>query len=237
MASRAGEFLRGPRPNLNLELKLASTLSFAAVYLDTFIRGAEIRLPTRETNGQRFARGLPPLPPIRRSPTETAKHRQVSQPPGPSYTTGRLEVRWAANNTRVGYVANDPNLGPIGLNLDSAPNPADLDLTVEFSGSKILAQDPEFDAPYYIGGYGASPLLPQRLSTIEFINVHAGHAAIWTLDSTSGALNATWTNPDNTTVRPTLIYDPGLNALNFTSNPNGLYNFYFQVPVTIFLSK
>ena len=26
----------------------------------------------RETNGQRFARGLPPLPPLRRSPTDSA---------------------------------------------------------------------------------------------------------------------------------------------------------------------
>ena len=29
-------------------------------------------LPKRETNGHRFARGLPPLPPTRRSPTEGA---------------------------------------------------------------------------------------------------------------------------------------------------------------------
>ncbi|KAI9451507.1 hypothetical protein BJY52DRAFT_99408 [Lactarius psammicola] len=192
----------------------------------------------RETNGQRFARGLPPLPPIRRSPTESAKRRQVSPEPGTSSTTGRLEVRQATDNIRLGYVANDASRGPIGLNLDSGHNPAVPDLTVEYSGSSLLAQSPEFSAPYYIGGSGTLPLSPHTLNTIEFINVEAGPAAaIWTLDSTSGALNATWANSDNTKAQPTLIYDFGENALNFTSNPNALYNFYFQVPVTIFLSQ
>ncbi|KAH8978005.1 hypothetical protein EDB86DRAFT_991792 [Lactarius hatsudake] len=191
----------------------------------------------RETNGQRFARGLPPLPPIRRSPTETAHRRQVSPPPNPS-VVGRLEVRYASDNTRLGYVANDASYGPIGLNLDTGHNPAIPDLVVEFSGSTLLAQNPEFDAPYYIGGYGALPLSPQTLNTIEFINVDTGpDAAIWSLDLTSGALNATWTNPDKSTAQPTLIYDSELNALNFTSNPTVLYNFYYQIPVTIFLSK
>ncbi|KAI9439000.1 hypothetical protein H4582DRAFT_1946070 [Lactarius indigo] len=194
-------------------------------------------LTKRETNGQRFARGLPPLPPTRRSPTETANRRQVSQQPGSS-TTGRLEVRQAADNTRLGYVANDASRGPIGLNLDIAHNPAIPDLTVEFSGSNLVAQDPEFEAPFNIGAYGTLPLSPQTLSTIEFINVDPGPgAAIWSLDSTSGALNATWTNAVNGTTQPTLIYDFGLNALNFTSNPTALYNFYYQVPVTIFLSQ
>ncbi|KAH9172567.1 hypothetical protein EDB89DRAFT_1964934 [Lactarius sanguifluus] len=191
----------------------------------------------RETNGQRFARGLPPLLPIRRSPTDTARRRQVSPPPGPT-VVGRLEVRHATDNTRLGYVANDASYGPIGLNLDTAHNPAIPDLIVQFSGSTLVAQDPEFDAPYYIGGYGTLPLSPQTLNTIEFINVDTGpDAAIWSLNITSGALNATWTNPDKSTVQPTLIYDSELNALNFTSNPTALYNSYYQIPVTIFLSK
>ncbi|KAH9031301.1 hypothetical protein EDB84DRAFT_1492756 [Lactarius hengduanensis] len=111
----------------------------------------------RETNGQRFARGLPPLPPIRRSPTESA---QVLPPPSPS-VIGRLEVRHATDHTRLGYIANDASYGPIGLNLDIGHNPAIPDLIVEFSGS--TAQDPEFDAPYYIGGHGTLPLSPRAL--------------------------------------------------------------------------
>ncbi|KAH9059666.1 hypothetical protein EDB87DRAFT_1684518 [Lactarius vividus] len=206
-------------------------LAASATLLGTFIPVEAALFMKRETNGQRFARGLPPLPPIRRSPTETANRRQVSQPPSTS-DTGRLEVRHATDNTRLGYVANDAGRGPIGLNLDIAHNPAIPDLIVEFSDSTLVAQDPKFDAPYYIGGYGTLPF------TIEFINVGAGPgAAIWSLDSTSGALNATWTNSDNSASQPTLIYDSELNALNFTSNPTALYNFYYQIPVTIFLSQ
>ncbi|KAH9031291.1 hypothetical protein EDB84DRAFT_1492734 [Lactarius hengduanensis] len=102
----------------------------------------------RETNGQRFARGFPPLPPIRRSPTETADRRHVSQP-SPSSSTGRLEVRHAAENTRLGHVAmTRAEARAIGHNLDTGHDPAIPDLIVEFSGSTLVAQDPKSDAPY-----------------------------------------------------------------------------------------
>ncbi|KAH9059432.1 hypothetical protein EDB83DRAFT_2520526 [Lactarius deliciosus] len=212
--------------------RLAFLLLAASVaLLGTFVPAEATLHMRRETNGQRFARGLPPLPPIRRSPTETAHRRQVSPQRSPS-VVGRLEVRHATDNTRLGYVANDVSHGPIGLNLDTGHNPDIPDLTVEFSDSTLVAQDPKFHAPYYIGGYGLLPLSPQTLNTIEFINVDAGpDAAIWNLDLTSGALNATWTNPDKSTARPTLIFDSDLNALNFTSDPTALYNFYYQIPV------
>ncbi|KAI9451831.1 hypothetical protein BJY52DRAFT_1226452 [Lactarius psammicola] len=134
-------------------LLLAASVALLGIFVPV-----EAALPVkRETNGQRLAKGLPPLPPVRQSPTETAKRRQVSPPPSLSLTTGCLGARWAANDARIGYVGNDLNLGPIGLNLDSVPNPADSDLTVELPGSGLLAQDPESDVPYYIGGYGLFP--------------------------------------------------------------------------------
>jgi hypothetical protein len=43
-------------------------------------------------------------------------------------------------------------------------------------------------------------------------------------------LAVTWTNPDNTQVQPSLIYDTVLNALTFTANPNGLSS-DTQIPV------
>ncbi|KAI9458349.1 hypothetical protein BJY52DRAFT_1186839 [Lactarius psammicola] len=191
-----------------------------------------------ETNGQRFARGLPPLPPVRRSLTETARRRQVSQPSSSAVQTGRLEVRWAVDGTILGHVSNDPIRGPIGLNLESGPNLAVGDLTVAFSDSSLLTQDPIFAAPYYIGGSGTNPLSPQNSNTVQFINVAAGpNADIWTLDTKSGALNATWINPDNTKIQPTLIYNAGSNVLSFTANPLALYNSELQMPVTIFLSQ
>lgn len=136
----------------------------------------------------------------------------------------------------LGHVANDPSRGPVGLNLNADPNPAYADLDVKFSDSDLLSQDPAFDTPYFIGGFGKEPLSPENTNTIQFINVNAGSdAAIWSLDTTSGALNATWTNPDGTQVKPTLIYHAGSNVLSFTANPLALYNLQLQIPVTISL--
>ncbi|KAH8989450.1 hypothetical protein EDB92DRAFT_1947404 [Lactarius akahatsu] len=212
-------------------------LAASVVLLATVVPVEAAFLGKRETNSQRFARGLPPLPPVRRSPTESAMRRQVSPPPVSS-TTGRLEVRQADGGAVLGYVANDPSRGPVGLNLNTDLNPAYTDLDVTFSGSDLLSQDPAFETPYYIGGLGKNALSPQNTNTIKFINVHAGpYAAIWSLDTTSGALNATWTNPDGTEVKPTLIYDAGSNVLSFTANPLALYNLQLQIPVTISLVK
>ncbi|KAH9055750.1 hypothetical protein EDB87DRAFT_1687836 [Lactarius vividus] len=210
-------------------------LAASVALLATVVPVEAALLGKRETNAQRFARGLPPLPPARRSPTETAERRQVSQPPT-SPVTGRLEVRQADGVAVLGHVANDPTRGPVGLNLNADSNQAYADLDVTFSDSNLLSQDPAFKSPYYIGGSGKKSLSPKNTNTIQFINVHAGpDAAIWSLDTKSGALNATWTNPDRTQVTPTLIYDSGSNVLHFTANPLALYNLQLQVPVTIFL--
>ncbi|KAH9169448.1 hypothetical protein EDB89DRAFT_1472168 [Lactarius sanguifluus] len=211
-------------------------LAASAVLLATVVPVEAAFLGHHETNAQRFARGLPPLPPVRRSPTESAMRRQVSPPP--VSTTGRLEVRQADSGAVLGYVANDPSRGPVGLNLNTDPNPAYTDLDVKFSDSELLSQNPAFKTPYYIGGSGKEALSPQNTNTIKFINVHPGpYAAIWSLETTSGALSATWTNPDGTKVKPTLIYDAGSNVLSFTANPLALYNLQMQIPVTISLVK
>ncbi|KAH8995124.1 hypothetical protein EDB86DRAFT_3077922 [Lactarius hatsudake] len=210
-------------------------LAASVVLFATVVPVEAVLLGKRETNAQRFARGLPPLPPgvVRIA----AERRQVSPPPV-SPTTGRLEVRKADGGALLGYVANDPTRGPVGLNLNNDPNPAYTDLDVTFSGSDLVSKNAAFKKPYYIGGSGKKTLSPQNTNTIQFINVHAGpHAAIWSLDTTTGALNATWTNPDGTQVKPTLIYEDGSNVLSFTANPLALYNIELQIPVTISLVK
>ncbi|KAI9458350.1 hypothetical protein BJY52DRAFT_1416454 [Lactarius psammicola] len=215
---------------------LVLVLAASVALLGTIVPVEAALLGRHETNGQRFARGLPPLPPVRRSPTDTAKRRQVSPLPG-SPLIGRLEVH-RVDGTVLGYVANDKTRGPVGLNIFGDPNPAYLDLTVELSGSNLLAQKPEFVDPYYIGGYGDDILSPHNSNTVQFINVAAGlDAAIWTLDKTSGALNATWTNVDGSKIQPTLIYDVNLNVLSFTANPTGVFNLRKLAPVTIFFLK
>ncbi|KAI0297459.1 hypothetical protein B0F90DRAFT_1739507 [Multifurca ochricompacta] len=196
-------------------------------------------LVKRETNAVRFARGLPPLPPVRRTKTSAAKRAEPSQHFGATKvaksSTGRLEIRWAANGTTAGYVANNPTTGPIGLNLNN-----DLELYVDYSDSNLLARDARFPAPYYVGGHGDSTLAAGSSNTIEFINVESGPtAAIWTLDSNTRALNATWTNSHGSKTQPSLAYDPSLNALNFTGDFTALSNLHnppTQFLVHIYLS-
>jgi len=147
-----------------------------------------------------------------------------------------IVVRLANGGAILGYVFNDVN-GPTGLNLASNPNPSDGDLQVSFSGTSLLAEDPQFGPPYYVSGSGTDVLKAQNLNTIQLTNVDASHAQGWSLDSSTGQLNLTWTNTDSSTVNPTLIYDNTLNALNFTANPLALYNFKFQVPCYIYLTK
>ncbi|KAI0259404.1 hypothetical protein BC834DRAFT_906271 [Gloeopeniophorella convolvens] len=202
----------------------------SAVLLGLVVPSGAASLQRRETNAQRFARGLPPLPPIRRTSTDTAKRSQASpqvqtgkpQPP----PSGRLEVRWAVNGSVAGYIANNATAGPIGLNLNPDPNQLpDCDLHVEYSDSSLVALDAKFPAPFYVGGNGTLPLAAGSPNTIEFINVEAGPwAAVWALDWNTGVLNATWTNPDGSKDQPSLAYDPALNALNFTGDFTALYN-------------
>ncbi len=53
--------------------RLAFLLLAASVaLLGTVVPVEAALLGNRDTNGQRFARGLPPLPPVKRSPTESA---------------------------------------------------------------------------------------------------------------------------------------------------------------------
>jgi len=58
-------------------MRLATVFSFLAVAAATV--GA---VPSHETNASRLARGLPPLPPVRRTPTKGGNNPKPSQVPG-----------------------------------------------------------------------------------------------------------------------------------------------------------
>jgi len=200
--------------------------------LATFVPVEATRLAKRETNGQRFARDLPPLRP-KRSHVRTAKRSQVSHLPGQLANTGILQVA-NENGDILGWVFND-QAGPIALNLVTNPTPADKNLTVTYINGNLLAQVPEFPRPY-IGGNGTDILSPQNLNTVPFTDVSDGpFANIWTLDQTTGLLSATWTNSDGTIVTPTLVFNPVSGVLSFTANPTGVYNEQGLTAVTISL--
>jgi len=193
----------------------------------------------RVTNAQRFARGMTPLPPAKRTKTQGARD------PNPSKKTrstllqsdlGRIKVQCATTGALLGYVNNPSTGGSFGIN--DALTPADDDLFVEFSGASLLVTNPNFPAPFYIGGSGSAQLEPNDATTIQFTNVRAGStAAIWSLDPSTGALTATWTNPDGSTDPSTVVYDTLNNVFSLTGDPAAISNSDSAIiPVNIFLT-
>ncbi|KAI0065504.1 hypothetical protein BV25DRAFT_1697756 [Artomyces pyxidatus] len=113
-------------------------------------------------------------------------------------------------------------------------------LDVKFQGGEISVTDPLFPAPFFLGLNGTLPLALGSSASADFINVLEGVSSkVWTLDTSTGALNATWTNPDGTKILPALVYDSFHNWLNFTGDPAAFIAASTSVPppqqVSIFL--
>jgi len=77
-------FINEHYPCISTTMKLS--LLFAVVVSMVAVSGA----PTRETNGMRMNRGLPPLPPVKR--TSIREHKRNEAPTKPKRT--RLEKRF-----------------------------------------------------------------------------------------------------------------------------------------------
>ncbi|KAL4264893.1 Glycoside hydrolase family 131 protein [Pleurotus pulmonarius] len=140
----------------------------------------------QETNAERLARGLTPLPPKFRSivpgflPTRSygAKRGTVSpQPPSPNTYSGMVQVRNSEDRS-IGYLKNWAGTSTInGVNFGSE----DEDLHVSFTlppGSNgpfdILVTNPNFEKPHYAGvSTGSTPgsLAAQISNAIAFTNV------------------------------------------------------------------
>ncbi|KAH9991174.1 hypothetical protein BJV77DRAFT_1009367 [Russula vinacea] len=128
-------------------------------------------LPTvlaRETNGDRFKRGYPPLPPSRR---EVAKRQKPSAVP-PKTTV--VEVRDSSGTHHIGFLGKTLPLGVTTQGSSSA-------VQVSFSASAhtLQATSPAFSPPFL----GDDPT--KNILT----NVPNGSGAtIWSLDPTTGEL-------------------------------------------------
>ncbi|PPR08147.1 hypothetical protein CVT24_012361 [Panaeolus cyanescens] len=203
------------------------------------------------TNGQRMARGMPLNPPKfmrdrirsnRATPVvlEERHNNGGGGPPNPHPSpkppvtwTGRLQVRYQSSGSSGGYVRNWSGAAPIsGVNFLSGVEP-DLEVSITFKPHKttrlnILATNPRFAAPFYVGA-GGSTLVPNERSIIAFTNVEQtqpgalpgtakAESAIWSLDTTTKKLTAYWINEDGSTILAQLAYDVRANALFFVSD-------------------
>ncbi|EDR13981.1 uncharacterized protein LACBIDRAFT_292021 [Laccaria bicolor S238N-H82] len=220
----------------------------AVFFLVAMTLGVASALPIQETNGQRLARGLPPNPPkFMRSwdgrdlptPAMVAKRTQTSPTP-PNVYTGRLDVR-NLDGSSVGHVRNWPGGGTIGGTNYLGPNG---DLLVKATPSNndlydILASNPAFPAPFYVGAGGNSlhnnPILAKgSRNTIDFTNVAQTppgskpvatgsgglyvESAIWSLNKNTKQVSPKWINPDGSSPPTTLAYDIRENYLFFVGD-------------------
>ncbi|KAF8967625.1 hypothetical protein BDZ97DRAFT_500664 [Flammula alnicola] len=152
--------------------------------------GLVLSSPLQDTNAQRLARGLPPIPPkfargiigARNKPTPAQGSKRATTSPLPPVTlTGRLELR-NKDGSSLGHVRNWQSGGTIsGVNALGPDKDLLVSLTFSPSNPKfinILATNPAFPAPFFVGGGTSSTVTVPSLSlgsrsTVPFTNVES----------------------------------------------------------------
>jgi hypothetical protein len=173
----------------------------------------------RETNADRFARGLPPLAPSRRSTAKRHHNSQVSVP-----HSGRLQVRDHGNGQSLGYLQNAPS-GPGGINTGNNP-----DLSVQYNPKdhSITCVGSQFSqGGSYLGGPTSSQSLnpgsPVSVPLTNVDNSNSDSSCIWTADKT-GKLTAEWKNSDGSIAPVSCAYNADKNAFVLTGDSDGFCN-------------
>ncbi|RDB23867.1 hypothetical protein Hypma_009202 [Hypsizygus marmoreus] len=149
---------------------------------------------------------------------------------------GRIQVRAGDTGRIIGFVRNVAGLLPVnGVNFGTP----DQDLRVTFTTPglngpfNILATNPAFTAPFYIGASSSATFGPGSGNSGLFLNVDQtpllapptatgqfsiGEWGFWFLDSATGKLAAQYVNPDGTRPATVIGYDGLRNSLFFTGD-------------------
>ncbi|KAJ7169322.1 hypothetical protein C8R43DRAFT_945263 [Mycena crocata] len=219
-------------------LVLIIPLVFGAAAPDGSTRTGQERMaphPKRETNADRFQRGLGPLPPTRRQ-----KNKRWPPAPSPTPCTklsnnlGRLQLRRVLDGDRIGYIGQQfnrdnaytrhrqppfalqvavPPIAPFGsaINLIAANAP---DSGHPFFGAVDRGSGPlgTSEAGFAIlsgtsGVRGNSP--PSSSAGTSLTLPHGGaESQIWTMNCQTRQVTAQWTNADGSHPPTTIFYDP-----------------------------
>ncbi|EMD38927.1 hypothetical protein CERSUDRAFT_112636, partial [Gelatoporia subvermispora B] len=207
---------------------------------------------TLGTNAQRLAAGLPPLPPKRRA----AGTRIVSASPSPSASprppqkfSGVVKVRLASNGTTIGFVQN----GTANVAGVSASDVTDrLEVAFSTTGApnaapfNILATNPTFPAPFFVGGNGTAALGSGSANVVAIDRVGqtspfappdssaGGESAIWSYSLRTKELTARWINPDGSKPKTAIGFNSTANSL-FLTGDIAAYNAAGGTPAEAFL--
>jgi len=225
------------------------------------IAATSAALVDRDTNAQRLARGLPPRSPkfrrtlpgyvqARDDPTPAFGAPGARSSPSHHTYTGKIQVH-AYNGDVLGNVKNwvaMPHINGVNFGIP------DEDLEVSFTTAgaslfNILATNPNFPAPFYVGISGASTTLAlgsRNIVGMENVpKTHPGipspgvttESAVWSFHRDSGELTVQYVNPDGSLPKTTIAFDIRENVLFFTADLDA-YNFQNDLPaspVTFFL--
>ncbi|KAJ7178846.1 hypothetical protein C8R43DRAFT_472035 [Mycena crocata] len=201
----------------------------------------------KETNAERLRRGLPLLPPSRRSPGYKPRPRPSQRPCVPlSSTWGYVEVT-KADGTAAGYIRktfddqNSYTLTPSKSSALQVKLPSSSPFTGPFNILGINGPDKKH--PYlgavggssgyhfahgqlgsaYLAGTGASPANSPPSSragtSLQALGYNGpAESQIWSMDCKTRGLSAQWTNTDLSQPATTIFYDPVVDYLGITSD-------------------
>ncbi|KAH7926018.1 hypothetical protein BV22DRAFT_1046345 [Leucogyrophana mollusca] len=228
------------------------------------------------TNAERLARGLPILPPkfgrsvpgYARNPTPASPEKRVvavsaSPSPKPIRTewfykfTGRIKVV-SYDGEPLGYLRNWATGSVSGVNAGGPSSELHVSFKAPRRGGdhlfSILATNPNFPAPYYIGTTTSATLAPGSPSSVAFGNVEqtppksppvtsgnqTDESAIWSFDGKTNELTAHYVNPDGSPAKTTIAYNIWDNNIFFVGDIDAFNNAtsdpdYLVSPVTFYL--
>ncbi|KAJ7510358.1 hypothetical protein B0H11DRAFT_1958633 [Mycena galericulata] len=201
----------------------------------------------RETNFERLRRGLPPLPPKRRSPTNKPGPRPSQQACAPLSRSSGYIALIKADGTAAGYISkaldsqnsyglsasrsdalkvefpsSSPFHGPINIRAMNGPDARHPYLGAVAGGGGF--QFGQGQVGYaYLAGTGASPAHSPPSSNAGTSLQSLGYngpseSQIWTVNCKTLGLSPQWTNTDSTQPPTTIFYDPIIDSLGLTSD-------------------
>ncbi|KAJ7104932.1 hypothetical protein C8R44DRAFT_858714 [Mycena epipterygia] len=214
--------------------------------------------PKKETNADRFRRGLGPLPPTRRDRNKLSSRASAVPCTRLSNNVGRIQIRRLAGD-KIGFVGdryNDDDAYRVRARR------AALSVTVPpvtpFGGAidLIAVNPPDSSNPYFgavsngLGNLGAEEAGFAYLSGISnsvrsnsppsfnagtslTLNGHGGvETQIWTMNCQTHEITAQWINADGSQPPTTIFYDPRGKFLGLTGNLGAVDPDAFPVTIT-----
>jgi hypothetical protein len=192
----------------------------------------------RDTNAERFSRGLPPLPPVRRgSSTETARRSTTSDTQS---FKGKIKVNSAVDHNTLGFLQLSDDRYIVG----PANSPDQFSATLFKHGVTANVNFFDTDAPGshpFLAGLvspglelfpsnrnaaivGGAPKQTSPGSTPQSggdasISGFEYETAIWNYSPSPPTLTASWVNHDGSQLPVSIVWDPVGKTVYLTANP------------------